>query len=76
MEVLSRFDKLKQADITEMKDILCQYISVQTEDACAKCPFDDRCYHGHNGILDWLTEDYGEVVDKWALRPKEAEQDG
>lgn len=73
---MTRFEKMKESDISDMQKILCDYISVQTADACAKCPFDDRCYHGHNGILDWLTEDYGEVVDKWALRPKEAEQDG
>ena len=34
---------------------ICDTISDKVD--CNDCPFTDRCYSGHNGVLDYLTEE-------------------
>ena len=38
---------------------ICDMISEVIED-CESCHFTDRCYRGHNGVMDFLNEEVSE----------------
>lgn len=61
---MTNFEYIKQAIIKEdsvekLAKILCNCIDKAVSD-CEFCPFTDRCYRGHNGVLDFLQAERGE----------------
>lgn len=55
---MTRFEKLIDMDVDDVATVLCEAISDKVN--CDDCPFTDRCSFGHNGVLDWLTEEVEE----------------
>lgn len=54
---MTNFEKLKNADIDEMSQLLCKAIEDITDDyPCDHCFMEGRCSDGHNGWADWLKE--------------------
>lgn len=46
----------------ETRELFCNtwedivYSNELGEEPCILCPFADRCYSGHNGLLDYIDE--------------------
>lgn len=54
---MTNFDKIKNADIDEMAQLLCKAIEDITDEyPCDHCFMEGRCSNGHNGWTDWLKE--------------------
>lgn len=54
-ESTSRFEAFMEMDEEDVAKEICDYISERIVD-CKECPYEDRCYLGHNGVLDYLME--------------------
>lgn len=56
---MTRFDEFNEHGAQYMATEFCVEISDHIED-CEQCPFTNRCGRGHNGVLDYLTEEVEE----------------
>ena len=58
---MDRYLMLKNANVPQMAQLLCNMITDMPFDdlpeACNYCPATAYCKPGHNGMVDWLTEE-------------------
>lgn len=55
---MTNFEKLKNADIDEMSQLLCKAIEDITDDyPCDHCPLEEFCNEQRNGWAKWLSEE-------------------
>ena len=50
---MNRYEYIKSLTAEEMAEELCEFIS-QLDVECKKCPANEYCHRGHNGMKDWL----------------------
>ena len=56
---MKRFEKMKNGkELLEVVSGICDLLNEKVD--CENCPFEDRCYMGHNGIEDYLMEEVEE----------------
>ena len=47
-------DRIRAMTDEELAEFLC---GMMTADQCAQsCPARERCYYGHNGMVEWLQQ--------------------
>ena len=58
-EIMTLFDRIHSADITELAEFLCKLRGSY----CAGCPADGSCYLGHKGFIDFLRQEVREDME-------------
>lgn len=59
---MTRFESMQDALVYDVANGICDYIADKV--GCENCHYYDRCYQGHNGVLDYLQEKVDELENK------------
>ena len=62
----TRFDIAKESP-EAMARLICDHIedfAGDDEFMCSKCPWEENCCEGHNGIAEWLKGTYDESTEE------------
>ena len=54
---VSRYDFIKNVNLEQMANFLCDMIDNNSPSGCATCPASEFCYTGHKGFIDWLKQE-------------------
>lgn len=54
---MTNADRIRAMSDEELANFLCNIIPGTVRNVCSECIATDYCYHGHNGMIDYLMEE-------------------
>lgn len=59
---MTKYEKIKNSTLNEMAEFLCEEFldedAAKREYGCTVCPASKHCWGGHNGMKEYLEEEY------------------